>query len=116
MIEKVLLDYLNSKLDCKCYLEVPNPLPKGEFVVFEKMSGTKENMLYNHDFYFQSYADTMYKATLLNNKVINALDEANQAINNSSLVSTKYVRDYNFTDTTTKKYRYQCIYEIYHLD
>jgi len=115
LIEVTILNYLKNNLDVDCYVEKPSPFPNGEFVVLERTGQTRTNLLKVTTIAFQSYADTKYKSALLNEQVKEAMDKA-YYINTHQLSSVKFVRDYDFTDTTTKKYRYQCIYEIYHLD
>ena len=53
----------------------------------------------------------MYKASELNEIVKEKMDDLITLpnISKSSLNS-----DYNFTDTQTKKYRYQAVYDIYY--
>ena len=57
----------------------------------------------------QSYSSSLYKAAVLNEKVkiimknIIEMDEISECELNS---------DYNYTDTSRKKYRYQAVYEL----
>jgi predicted transcriptional regulator len=92
------------------YLEkVPN-MPDS-YVLFEKTSGTKSNQLLASTFAFQSYAESMYDAATLNEEVkqvVEAMIELDE-ISGVSLNS-----DYNYTDTETKKYRYQAVFDINH--
>jgi len=53
----------------------------------------------------------MYGAAALNELVKNAVDSL---IELDEIASVKLNTDYNFTDTTTKKYRYQAVYDIKH--
>lgn len=108
MIEKVILDYLKEVLEVDVLLErVPGvDLP---FVLFER-TGSR---VYNHTttalFAFQSYAETMYKAAELNEKLKDAL---NDMPNHTDISKAKLNSDYNFTNIQTNEYRYQAIYEI----
>jgi len=108
MIELIILNYLKSKLSEPVSLEKPSA-QIGSYVVFEKTSSSKNNHLPSATFAFQSYADSLYNAVILNEKVKTAVE---------NLIELNEVRgltlnsDYNFTDTTTKHYRYQAVYDI----
>lgn len=108
MIEVIIKSHLESLLEEPVFLEKPKP-QTGTYVVFEKTSGGENNHLPNGTFAFQSYAPSLYKAALLNEKVKSAI---------KSLIELDEIRglslnsDYNFTDTTTKEYRYQAVFDI----
>ena len=110
LIEKVILDFLVERLDVPVGLEKLSA-QIGSYVVFEKTSGTKKNQIPSSTFAFQSYAPSLYEATELNEQVKEAvehlvlLDEISGIHLNS---------DYNFTDTSTKEYRYQAVFDINH--
>lgn len=108
MIELIILNHLNSKLSVPVSLEKPSSEFE-TYVVFEKTSSSKGNHLPSATLAFQSYAKTLYEAAVLNEKVKTAVE---------SLIELDEIRgltlnsDYNFTDTTTKEYRYQAVYDI----
>ena len=108
MIELIILNHLKSKLAESVYLEKPSAQTES-YVVFEKTSSGKTNHLPTATFAFQSYADSLYNAAELNERVKTAVE---------SLIELDEIRglelnsDYNFTDTTTKEYRYQAVYDI----
>ena len=108
MIELIVLSHLKSKLDVPVSLEKPSS-QTGSYVVFEKTSSSKGNHLPSATIAFQSYANTLYDAVVLNEEVKQAVE---------SMIELDEVRglnlnsDYNFTDTTTKEYRYQAVYDI----
>src|SRR5699024_2958274 len=108
MIELIILNHLKSKLDVPVSLEKPSA-QTGSYVVFEKTSSSKNHHLTCATIAFQSYAETLYQAVVLNEKVKNAVE---------SLIELDEIRgislnsDYNFTDTSTKEYRYQAVYDI----
>ena len=109
MIEKIVLDYLESKLDVDCYLEVPND--KSTFIVIEKTGGSDEDGIYGATIAVQSYATSLFNAASLNEQVKDAMKdivELNE-VSNCDLNS-----DYNFTDTQMKKYRYQAVFNLIH--
>lgn len=108
MIEKIVLDYLNNVLDVPVYMEMPEAQPQ-EFVLIEKTGGSEENLILSATIALQSYADSLYSAAVLNEKVKKAM---NKIIVLDSISKSKLNTDYNFTDTTKKKYRYQAVYDL----
>lgn len=110
MIELVIKNYMDKHLDTPCFLERPENPPE-EYVLFEKTGGSAENQLFASTFAFQSYAPSLYKAAELNDKVKACVD---QMIILGDVASVKLNSDYNFTDSTTKQYRYQAIFDIKH--
>jgi hypothetical protein len=110
MIEIVIKNFLDSRLSIPVLLERDSNMPKS-YVLFEKTSSSKINRLCSSTFAFQSYAASMYEAALLNEKVKEAVEEliTLEEISGISLNS-----DYNFTDTETKEYRYQAVFDINH--
>lgn len=110
MIEEVIIDYLNSTLSIPVYSERPDESPD-RFVLAEKIGSRNRNKLEESTFAFQSYAPSMYKAAKLNQDLIVAV---NNMIRLENIVSVSRNSDYNFTDTTTKEYRYQAVFDIAH--
>ena len=110
MIEVTILNHLKDKLTVPVRLEKPEPVPP-EYVLFEKTGSSRNNHLVASTFAFQSYSESMYGASALNELVKQAVDSL---IELDDIASITLNSDYNFTDTTTKKYRYQAIYEIKH--
>lgn len=110
MIEKTVLDYLKSALDVPVYMEEPKDKPDS-FVVLEKTGSGRSNLINNSQLALQSYATSLYLAAQLNEQVKEAMDNI---IILSSVIKSSLNSDYNFTDTTTKRYRYQAIYDLVH--
>lgn len=108
MIEVIILEHLKAELNEPVYLEKQNA-HTGPYVLFEKTSSGKANHLPTATVAFQSYADSLYNAAELNERVKKAVE---------SLIELHEIRgltlngDYNFTDTRTKEYRYQAVYDI----
>ncbi len=110
MIEIIIKQYLDSYLSVPASLEKPETPPL-RFVGFEKTGSGKKNHLPSSTFAFQSYAESKYEAALLNNKVKEVIENL---IELNEIRSIKLNSDYNFTDTTTKEYRYQAVFDIKH--
>ena len=108
MIETIVLDYLSSVLPEPCSLEVPER-PPARFVVLEKTGSSRENYINTASFAVQSYAPSLFEAAELNERVKAAMDDLIQL---PDIISSDLDSDYNFTDTSTKRYRYQAVYDI----
>lgn len=108
MIEETILNWLQKNLDVPVYMEEPSEKPE-TFVLIEKTGASRDNWINHATIAVQSYAISMYEAAKLNELVKKTLDAIVQLdeVGASTLNS-----DYNFTDTTTKRYRYQCIYDL----
>lgn len=117
MIEITVLDYLNSVLDVPVSMEKPTNNPK-EYVVIEKTGTDNENHIYSAMFAVQSYAKSMYEASSLNEKVKEAMignGFSSYGITaHTDISKCRLNSDYNFTDTTTKEYRYQAVFEVWY--
>lgn len=110
MIETVILNHLNKELDVPSFLEKPANAPT-EYVLFEKTGSGRSNQLPSSTFAFQSYSTSLFKAAVLNEFVKDAVDNL---IILDEIAGVSLNSDYNHTDTTTKEYRYQSVYDINH--
>jgi len=110
MIERVLLDYLNENLSVSAFLEKSGDMPN-EYVLFEKVSSNKRNHIPSSTFAFQSYGKSMYEVAVLNEELKETVE--NMIILNE-ISGIRLNSDYNFTDTETKEYRYQAVFDINH--
>ena len=107
MIEKTILDYLSNALTVSVYTERREQ--NGMFIVIEKVGGGETNHIKSASIAVQSYADSMYEAADLNEHVKAVMKDIIELPNVSKC---KLDSDYNFTDTTTKKYRYQAVFDL----
>lgn len=110
MIELIVKEYLSKTLNIPIVFEHQKNLPK-QFIVIQKTSGSRENFLNSSTIAIQSYGASMFDAAKLNEKIKNLMYDL---ITTSDVSSVKLNSDYNFTDTETKRYRYQAIFDIYH--
>ena len=58
----------------------------------------------------QSYGPTMLDAAALNEQVLDIMSEIQYREN--TIISCVLNSTYNFTDTRTKRYRYQAVYDL----
>ena len=108
MIEEIVVKYLNDVLDVPAYMEMPEEKTE-QFVLVEKTGSSEEDYIQNATMVIQSYAPSMQKAASLNEEVKKAMDNI---ITLDSVFKSKRNSDYNFTDTTMEKYRYQAVYDL----
>lgn len=112
MIEQTVRDYLGTILSVPVKTEVPKD-PPSSFVVIEKTGGSSTNHISTNTLAIQSYAESMYLASLLNEEVKNAMENI---ITLDSISRCSLEGDYNYTDTRTKQYRYQAVFSIVHYE
>lgn len=112
MIEKTLLDYLNSELDDPVYMNYPDDAPD-RFFVLEKTGGNRENQIAYATFALQSYGGSLYETAAMNLVGINVMLDA---VSLDSVSSVSLNSDYNFADTTRKRNRYQAVFNITHYE
>lgn len=110
MIEIIVLNYLKNNLSVPAYVEKPTNKPK-RYVVLDKIGSSKENHLLSSTIAFQSYAESKYEAALLNEEVKEVVENM---IVLDEIAGVTLNSDYNFTDTTTKEYRYQAVFDFNH--
>lgn len=110
MIEQTVLDFLASALTAPAYAEVP-PNPPGTFVVVEKTGSGITNCIQRSTLAVQSYAPSLNQAAELNERVKAAMAQAAAL---PEMCAVRLNSDYNFTDTTIKRYRYQAVFDLTH--
>ena len=109
MIEKIVLDYLEQ--NTAVLVSTEKRSQSGKYIVIEKVGGGETNHIKRASIAVQSYADTMYEAAELN-ETVKALMQGIVAL--GSVSSCRLDTDYNFTDTISKKYRYQAVFDLVH--
>ena len=110
MIEEILKKYLDEHLDVPSFFEHDSKAPK-RFVMIDRTGGTNKNALKHAVVAIQSYAESLYEAASLNEHVKYI---ATSMVELDNVSSIKLNSDYNFTDTETKQYRYQAVFEFYY--
>ena len=108
MIEVTILTYLKQHLSVPVFLQEPTTKPDS-YVLFEKTGSGKLNHITNSTFAFQSYGKSLYEAAQLNNTLKEVVESL---LTLAEISSVNLNSDYNFTDTETKRYRYQAVFDI----
>jgi hypothetical protein len=109
IIEKLICDYLSDKLNIPVLPEKPKR-PYGRMVFVEKTGG-RDGFIKNSTIAIQSYEESLYKAAELNELVKDAMRDM---VELNEICRIDLNSDYNWTDTETKEYRYQAVYDIVH--
>lgn len=112
MIEKTILDYLNEHLTVPAYMEQPIDKP-ASYVLIERTGSSESDLIESTTLALQSYGASLYDAAVLNMEVKACI---RQAVELPSVSAVYINSDYNFTDTETKRYRYQCVAVVTHYE
>ena len=108
IIEVYLIEYLSKELGVNVYGQEEDA-EDGSYVVIEKLGSYVENFTRHATIALKSYGTTLLESAELNERAKNAMDDV---IKKPEISCSKLNSDYNFTDTTTKKYRYQAVYDL----
>ena len=109
MIAKTLLDYLSSVLDVPVVMEAPEQVT--DYVLIDQTGSSRMNHITTTTLALQSYGATLYEAMLLNQEVEEAMGGFAEL---GEVTRVELNTDYNFTNTATKQYRWQAVYNITH--
>lgn len=118
MIEKTILDYLSGQLTVPVLMELPEvpsedyPTFPEQFVIIEKVGGSRKDQIDSASVAFQSYSTkSLYQAASLDETVRAAVFGITEL---STISGVRLASNYNHTDTRTKRYRYQSVFEIFY--
>lgn len=109
IIEKTILKYLWNKLDVDVTVDKRDMEPP--FVAVERTGGNMTDFINRSSIAFQSYGNSLLEAAELNERVKEVIQDL-PTLNEISGVSL--VSDYNFSDTKTKQYRYQAVFDVWY--
>ena len=108
MIESIVQNFLLKKMTVPVLMEEPEEKPE-KYIVLEKTGGGGENGIKTATMTIQSYGTSLWEAAQLNEEMKKAMEE----IDDQDPVSKATLNsDYNYTDTSTKRYRYQAVYDF----
>ena len=111
MIEDLVLNYLTYHLSAPVYTSTPQDKPE-EYFVLEKTGGNLENKIDQATITVQAYAGSKYRASQLINNANAAMIDGLITLDE---ISNVYLNgSYDYTDTTTKRPRYQSVFVITH--
>lgn len=112
MIERRLYEYLNANADVPAYTEVEAHMPSRYYLI-ERTGGGKSDYITRATVAIRSYGESLADSALLNDRLkeIMAQLPTQKGVSRVSLNS-----DYNNTDTRTRAYRYQAVFDIVYYD
>ena len=109
MIETIILNYLKLKMNLEVQME--DEKKHGEYILIEETGSGEENHIKKAVIAIQSFADSLYRAAEINEEVKKAMKEI---VELEDISKCDLNTDYNYTDVTRKKYRYQAVFDITH--
>ena len=113
-IEQKVIQFLNENTNARAFAEMPETveLPgDGRFLIVEKTGSAYGNHIFTAIIAVQSYAKTLFDASILNEVVKRAMFEF--ALRDD-ICRVDLNSDYVFTNTEKKQPRYQAVFEIIH--
>ena len=108
MIEATIRDHLVPLLNVPVYIDVPSQ-PGDGYVVIERTGGGETEHIRSAMVAVQSYGASKYDAASLHEDVMDAMKSL---IELDEVSACELNSEYDFTDTTTKRYRYQAVFDI----
>ena len=109
MIETLIIDYLSEHLEVFVGMEAPEQTT--DYVLIDKTGSSRTNHIITSSFAIQSYGTSLYDAMLLNAEVAETMEGF---IELDQITRVELETDYNYTNTETKQYRWQSVYNITH--
>ena len=112
MIEVRIKEYLDTAFEntgVSVYLETPDTLPE-KFIVFQVIDRGKDNLIDAVTIEFSSFANSKYEAALLDEKLRGIIEDLHEG----SDITFRLGGGSDETDTSLKKYRYRCFYNLYY--
>ena len=94
------------------YIGVEAPESSTDYVLLDQTASRRSNHITTTTVAVQSYGDSYLDAMTLSAEIESAM--LNEVVEADEIASIKLQTDYNFTDTATKQYRWQAVYEITH--
>ena len=114
LIEATVIGYLMSALQTEdVYAERPTDPPE-EFYLVERTSSGETNHIQTATIAVQSYAGSMLRAAEMNRLVRKAMPRIVQT--EADVSCCRLNSAYNYTDTETRQYRYQAVFDLYYME
>lgn len=110
MIEEMILAAIEAATTVHAYMEVPEDAPTSFCVIERTGGGQRGHEMRDATIAVQSYGETLLEAATLNEAVLNVMQEL--PFSEAKLVTCQLNSNYNFTDTETRRYRYQAVFDL----
>lgn len=111
MIEEIVKSYLELKQSTPVYMEIPKN-PPSTFYIVQKTGSSFNNYIYSSTITIQSYAPTKYEAAVQNEHIKDLMMFG--LITDPEITKVELNSDYDYTDLSEKRYRYQAVFDITH--
>ena len=108
MIELIVMNYLSSALGVPVFTTEPES-PPDSYLLVQKTGSSVRNWIRMATIAVQSYGISLQEAATLNERVIRAMLEAPSL---DEISSCELNSDYNFTDSRTRRFRYQAVFDL----
>lgn len=108
MIEARIRNYLMAALTEPVYIDVPAE-PPSSYVTVERTGGGEEEHIRSAMVALQSYGSSKLEAATLHENVMAAMKQFNER---DDISACDLNSEYDYTDTTTHRYRYQAVFDI----
>lgn len=110
LIDELLLHYLMDKTGTEAFFEEPEKAYRpDEYFIVERLGSGDKNHIGSAQLAVQSYAPSLVEAMELDHRAIDALKGFAEL---PEVCRCKKVSDYNFTDISTHRYRWQAVFNI----
>lgn len=112
LIEEIIRNYLltQTAITAPVYIDVPSNPPAARIVI-ERTGGGIEEHIRNNQIAIQSYGASRYKAAFIHEAVLTVMQHI---IALPVISACELNAEYDFTDTETKEFRYQAVFDITH--
>ena len=117
IIEQIILEYLSEQMSVPVLMEVPEvpsedfPTMPERFIVLEKVGGGMTDYIGRGSIAVQSYSlISLYDAAELDDEMRTAMFGI---LERPEISGIKLASNYNHTDTRTKRYRYQSVFDFF---
>ena len=112
MIGVVLIEYLSGCLD-DVFVGMEPPEELTDYVIVEQIGSSRNNHIVTTTYAIKSYGASLYEAMFLNERIKAVMNDFTSL---NLITRVELETDYNFTDTATKQYRWQAVYDITHYE
>lgn len=116
MIEQIVLEYLSELISVPVLMELPEvpsedfPTMPERFIILEKVGGGVTDHIWRGSVAVQSYSlKSLYDASVLDAEMTNAMWGI---VAREEISGVRMASSYNHTDTRTKRYRYQTVFDF----
>ena len=110
LIEEFVVKYLDDELSIPVSGEIPSPMPN-TFITVERTGGSITNKIRTATLAIQAWAESIDAAANLCALITETMEGI---VEEDEISRCTLDSSYNFTDTSTKRYRYQAVFDLVH--